>query len=387
MHATTLRRTSVALALVGSLGVVLGGCATNSPEPSSPAAAGAVDLAAAGCPSTVVIQTDWLPEAEHGMYYELLGPDPEIDSNLKAVTGPLYSRGKPTGVNLQIRAGGPAIGFQTTISALYADPDITLGYSNTDDQIAGSEDMPTVAVVAPTEIDPRIILWDPATYPDVDTIADLGKTDAFVRYFGGSAWMDYLVGSGTLRADQVDAGFDGTPANFVAADGKDAQQGFVTYDPYYMENMVDDWAKPIAYQKLYDTGYQIYAYQLTARADDLDELSPCLKELVPVVQQATIDYFADPTQTNEVILDAVTQFSPETGYTMDLAEFSDATQISEGIVGNGNDNTVGNFDPDRVSSVFDIALPILTKTGLTPPPGLTPEDLYTNEFIDESIGF
>jgi len=387
MRTTTPHKLALAGILVVSTGAALAGCSSAAPASTAPAAAGEVDLAAAGCPATVVIQTDWLPEAEQGMYYQLLGPDPEIDANMKAVRGALYSQGEPTGVNVEIRSGGPAIGFQTVISTMYADDSITLGFANTDDQIAASAAMPTTAVVAPTEQDPRIILWDPSTYPDVHTIADLGKTGAIVRYFGGSAWMDYLVGAGILQADQVDGGFDGGAANFVAADGKDAQQGFVTYDPYYFENLVDQWHKPIAYQKLYDTGYEIYSYQLAARTGDLDGLSSCLTELVPVIQQATVDYFADPASTNDLIVDAVDQFSPETGYTLDLAEFSDQAQISEGIVGNGTDDTVGNFDPDRVSRVFDIAEPILSGSGSDLAEGLKPTDLYTNTFIDTSIGF
>src|SRR4051794_14773347 len=75
---------------------------------------GSTDLAAAGCPDTVVVQTDWNPEAEHGGLYESLGDDYTIDSDNKVVSGTLIdSEGDSTGVKLEIRAGGPAIGFQT----------------------------------------------------------------------------------------------------------------------------------------------------------------------------------------------------------------------------------------------------------------------------------
>ena len=32
-----------------------------------------------------------------------------------------------------------------------------------------------ISVVAPLEINPQIIYWDPETYPDVETLADLGS--------------------------------------------------------------------------------------------------------------------------------------------------------------------------------------------------------------------
>ncbi len=39
------------------------------------------------CPATVVIQTDWNPEAEHGHLYQMLGAGYTVDK--KSVTGPL----------------------------------------------------------------------------------------------------------------------------------------------------------------------------------------------------------------------------------------------------------------------------------------------------------
>ena len=86
-----------------------------------------------------------------------------------------------------------------------------------------------------------MIMWDPATYPDVKTIADLGKTGIMVRYFSGAAYMDYFTSHGHPPKDQVDGSYDGTPALFVADEGKSAQQGFGSAEPYIYENEVPDW--------------------------------------------------------------------------------------------------------------------------------------------------
>ena len=59
---------------------------------------------------------------------------------------PAVRRGQYTGVNIEMRAGGPAIGFQTVPSQMYADPEILLGYVNTDEAIQNSEANPTTAV-------------------------------------------------------------------------------------------------------------------------------------------------------------------------------------------------------------------------------------------------
>ncbi|MGI9028500.1 MAG: hypothetical protein ACR2HP_00715, partial [Ilumatobacteraceae bacterium] len=184
---------------------------------------GAVDLSA-DCPATVVIQTDWNPESEHGWLYQMVGDGYEIDKDAVSVTGPLVAPdGSETGVDIEIRSGGPAIGFQTVTSQLYSDEDILLGYVYTDEAIQNAGEFPSVAIYAGMEKNPQIIMWDPETYPDVETIADLGQTDAVVRYFGGAAHLDYFVAEGILSAHQVDGSPDRTPANLIADQGAAAQ--------------------------------------------------------------------------------------------------------------------------------------------------------------------
>ncbi len=148
-RSTLLRGTAVTGAV--AIALSLTSCAGSAAE-SAPAAdlqIGSVDLSA-DCPSTVVIQTDWNPEAEHGHLYEMIKDDYTIDANTKAVTGPLMSDGEYTGVNLEIRAGGPAIGFQTVSAQMYQDDKITLGYVSTDEAIQLSGTTPTKAVFAPS---------------------------------------------------------------------------------------------------------------------------------------------------------------------------------------------------------------------------------------------
>ncbi|UFS58716.1 ABC transporter substrate-binding protein [Subtercola endophyticus] len=388
---TPLLRASAAAAVLLASSVALSACATSatpagSASATSDAAIGAVDLSGV-CPANIVIQTDWNPEAEQGDLYQLIGPGAVIDSNKKAVSGPLYASGAYTGVNVEVRSGGPAIGFQSVTSQQYADPTITLGYANTDEAVQLSADQPTTAVFAPFEVGPQIIMWDPATYPNVKTIADLGKTDAVVRYFGGATYMDYLTGSGILKAANVDGSYDGTPANFVAAGGKDAQQGFATVEPYVYQHEVDAWDKPVAFQLINDAGYPIYASALSIRTGDLDKMSPCLTKLVPVLQQATVDYYKDPAATNDLIVKAVSEFNNGWVYSAGVAAYSAKAQVDLGLVGDGADKTVGNFDLDRVQKIIDITTPLFAAQGKAVAPGLTPDAIVTNKFIDPSIGF
>ncbi len=359
--------------------------ASDSAASSEPAAEGA--SLAGVCPDTITIQTDWNPEAEHGALYQMVGPDPEIDADLKTVTGALVGPGgAETGVQLQVRAGGPAIGFQAPSAQMYSDDDITLAYVSTDEAVSVSADLPTLAVVAPLDINPQIIMWDPETFPDVAEIADLGQTDTRVLYFQGAAYMDYLTGNGTLKPEQVDGSYDGTPTTFVASEGGLAQQGFATAEPYIYLNEIAEWGKEVAYQLIHDTGYPVYAAPLAIRSDDLETLRPCLEVLVPIVQQAQIDYVTDPSTANELILALVEEYNTGWVYSQGVADFSVEKQLELGIVGNGSDDTLGNFDEERVQSIIDIASPIYEATGKTLKENLAPADIATNEFIDTSIG-
>ncbi len=358
---------------------------------SEPATEGESSAAAGGlgdvCPATVTIQTDWNPEAEHGALYQMVGEGYTIDADLKTVTGPLVdSSGAETGIDIQVRAGGPAIGFQAPSAQLYQDTDITLAYVATDEAVSVAEDLPTLAVVAPLDINPQIIMWDPGTFPDVETIADIGATDTRVLYFQGAAYMEYLTGEGILKAEQVDGSYDGSPTTFVAENGGVAQQGFATAEPYIYKNEIAEWGKDVGFQLIHDTGYPIYAAPLAIRTDDLETLTPCLELLVPIVQQAQIDYVADPATANALILELVGEYNTGWVYSEGVAEFSVENQLELGIVGNGDDTTLGNFDLDRVQTVIDIAAPIFEAGGKVIPEGLAPEDLVTNEFIDETIG-
>ena len=141
------------------------------------------------CPATVVVQTDWDPESEYGVYYHLLGPNPEVDTERKRVSAPLVAQGKDTGVRLEVRTGGPSIGFEPVSAQMYKDKSITLGpgQHRRGDPLLGRAADPGRG--RPMEVSPFMIMWDPATYPQFQRIADIGRTDAKVFYFEGDTYM------------------------------------------------------------------------------------------------------------------------------------------------------------------------------------------------------
>lgn len=358
---------------------------TERAAPATPAATGdAVDLKGV-CPDTIVIQKDWQPESEHGFLYNLVGPGYKVDTSLKRVTGPLVAQGRDTGVDIQIRTGGPAVGFQPVPAVMYSDPSIHLGYVATDEAVQFAARQPTTAVMAQMDISPLAIIWDPATYPQFSTISDIGQTDTQVLYTDGLTYMEYLVGSNILRRSQLNGSYDGSPALFVQSDGKAALQGFATSEPYLYEHEIKQWGKPLRFQLINDTGYPVYFAATSIRTGDKAKLSPCLAKLVPILQQSQVDFIKNPKAAIDVIVDLVDQYKTGWVYSRGLAECSAKAMKDLRIVGNGRDGTLGNFELERVRLVIEIVTPIFTRQRTPVKQGLKPEDIATNEFLDPEI--
>jgi len=360
---------------------------SSSSSSSSSDDGGAAEEASSGdlatCPDPLVIQTDWFPESEHGAMYELFGSgDYSIDAENLIVSGTLHDGATDTGIGLEVRTGGPAIGFSPVASYMYTDSGITLGYANTEAQVTFFESAPLLSVVAPLEKNPQMVMWDPATYPDVNTLKDLGDAGITISVFGGGVFAEVFIAQGIWSADQVDPSYDGSPANFIANGGTIAQQGFASAEPYDYEKVFTDWGKPVKLQLLHDAGFPVYSQTIAIRSAEKDALDECLKALVPLIQRATVSFVTNPDTANGIIIDAVETFGSFWVYSEGLADFSVRTQKQLGLVGNGPNDTVGDMEEARVQSIIDIMSDAGIDTG-----GITTADIYTNEYIDPSIGF
>jgi hypothetical protein len=377
------RRLAIALSLM----VAAGACTSTAggdANPAPPAANASLNLKGP-CPDPVVVQTSWFPQAEHGAVYQLLGPGYRIDAAHKRVTGTLTVDGKSTGVRLELRAGGPAVANQTAAALMYQDPSITLGMMNPDQIIQLSASQPVVGVVAPMEIDPQIIYWDPKSHPDWHTIADIGQTNTKVLYFQGSTFMDYLLGSGILRQRQVDPSYDGSPSEFVATRGNIAVQGYATNEPYTDQYEIKAWGKPVKFQLVYDTGYPNYANVLAVRADKRAALDACLHRLVPLIQQAQVDFMTRPDPAIELMVKLDQAYKTGFVYSKGNAEFAVQQMRQLGIVANGGDQTIGDFDTGRLDRLIRIVTPIFAGQKKPIRPGLGPVDVASNAYINPAI--
>ncbi|NSY17380.1 hypothetical protein [Neorhizobium sp. AL 9.2.2] len=343
------------------------------------------------CPSPFIIQKDWLAQAEQGPLYQLIGSGGEMTSG--QYTGPLGS----TGIELTILEGGGGLGMgdgETAYSALYmgnSKAGVTphLGYQELDNAFIFSKRFPVVGVMAPLDIAPTVLLWDKATYPDgfksivdLKTFAESGKGKIYVSTIKRTFGL-YLVEQG-IPSDVFVEGYRGDGENFVTNNGTWLNQGFVTSEVYKFEHG-NNWGKPIGYLNMNDLGYRNYTGMLSVATARMEELAPCLAKLVPLLQQATADYAKDPAEANKVIVDFNTAGHAASWWKTapELMAYAAKTMVDTGIIGNGPNATIGDFDMDRVAEMLKLVKPRFDERA---DPDVKPDQVVTNRFIDPSIG-
>ena len=373
---------AIALGISISLLGACGGSDTATTDAPSDTAVPTIGVSLADvCPATIVIQTDWFPESEHGGLYQLMGDDAVASKDTGAAVGSLMVNGHPTGVNLEIRAGGPFL-ESPVVTEMYQDNAITFGYVGTDVAITRYTDAPTLAVFNALNINPQVLLWDATKHPEAKTIADAAQTITSFYVYGDPAWMRYFEAQGLIQKDQVDSNYKG---NLLLSTEDAAHQGFATSEPYKYANL-ESGAITTGHQLIHDAGWNSYAQNLAIRKDRLEELRPCLEKIVPIFQQAQLDYIADPTRANANILTTVATYdSWWTQSEGDVANGAEA-QKEMGIVGNGDTSTFGDLEEARVNDFIAKATPILREQGLEIA-DLAAGDITDNTFLDTSITY
>jgi hypothetical protein len=356
---------------------------TGGPSASPPASAtsGAVDLAGV-CPNPIVIQTGWLPQPERAFMYELIGPNGTHDASAGVYSGPALA---DPGVTVEVRSGGPAVGFQSGTSLIYSDRKILLFDGDFDAMISDSKKFPVVGVMAPLEKNPQMLMYDPATY-NFNSIEDIKASGATVLVEPNATYAKVFVGLGKLDQKQIDDSYDFSPARFVADRGKLVLQGFATSEPYLYEHTIKAWMKPAKFILNHDAGYPTYGVTVAARPDTITSEADCLKVLVPLLQKGMVRYMQEPEPINALLVKLSAEENSPSPLTAGQATYAYDTMKQAGIVSTGVTPAIGDFELDRVQQVIDLVGPVFQAQHVnTFDPDVTANQMVTNQFIDPSI--
>lgn len=331
------------------------------------------------CPTTVAIQTASLPDPAVGALHLLLGPDQVVDVTTQRVAAPLVRvDGTVEDVVLEIRSGGPAVGFRSPLVLLAEDPGLLLAQVSTAVAARDAADVSSVGVVTLTDRSHDALIVDPANYPGVETVEAVRNAGIEVRHVTDEPFIAYLTATGSLAAEQLVAGFDGEPAAFVQSDGAIAQQGDLLVEPALLPAL-PQWGRPVTGIAAATAGWAVYDDTLVARPGDIDDHKTCLGRLVPLIQQATAAYGNEPGPTNVKMADLRSRFAPLARLTPELMDAGVVSGRDAGVFGDGTNSTLGDFDADRLEAFLP---ELATALGVD---AVTVDDLVTNEFIDPMI--
>jgi hypothetical protein len=369
----------LAVLAASAIAVTAWGSSSSTAGSSAGSAVPKTDLSGV-CPKTLTLQTDWFPEAEYGVYYSLIGSKGTLDAKKGRYKGPL---GK-TGINLEIRSGGPFIGQQTVQSLMYQDDSIDLGLVHTDDAVRFSKQLPVVSVLAPLEHSPLAVVWDPTKH-SFNSWKDIGASGAKILVFTKAVnYVPFLIAKGLVPDSSFDDSFDGSYSRFVA-DPSILQQAFVTETPYRLKNEIKEYGRDVGVMLVSKSGYDPYLSSLAVKKSRLTELGPCLARLVPIIQQAQVDYIKQPAAAHKVMVNVVTKMKSFWTLSMPLLKFGTDKMKEFKIVSNGSDRTIGNMVPSRVQQVINDFHSTFGNDVKTADPKVTPASIMTNRFVDKNI--
>jgi hypothetical protein len=166
--------------------------------------------------------------------------------------------------------------------------------------------------------------------------------------------------------------------------------GFITNDPWtYAKLGIEVESAFVS-----DTGYPNYRNQLVIRTADKGRLDGCLRRLVPVMQEAMVEYITKPEAAMKAVASAVAAYKL-LPYSYEQAIWGALTANCRGLVTDRPPGqSFGETDPGRVKRMIDILRPIYAgglpggqQSGRrTPlPDDLTVEELATNEYLDPAF--
>jgi hypothetical protein len=335
------------------------------------------------CPTDLVIQTDWFPELEHGGTYQLIGPDGTADKDTVSYSGPVQEQYAVGGLEtLTIRT----VNFDKSNASVLADGDADMAYLTTSDIIKDSGAIPLVAIAKTLDQDPQMIQWDPELY-DITEPADIADTGAQVLHFPGTSYIDFMIGEGFMTADQSNPSYDGSDGAWVAGGGDVIQQGFATNEIYKYENDIawkDGAPADVSFFTVGDLGFENYPAAITMLQSRAEELDSCLTELVPVMQQAWVDFLDDPKPVTDALIAINETHDGFWSLSEGLNESGMALIESEGYGVNSPDGTYCSFDPERMQALYDILSPIYAEQGTEIADSV--ESVFSNEYCEGAPG-
>jgi NitT/TauT family transport system substrate-binding protein len=287
-------------------------------------AALALGATGAAAQERVVFGTNWLPQAEHGGFYQ-------------SVADGTYAA---CGLEVEIMPGGPQVNNRAMLMA--GRIDFYMGGNLLELFSAVDQGIPMVGLMASFQKEPQVILSHPGV---ADTWEELRELDLLIGDAGYTSYFQWMIAAHGFRNEQRQV-YTFNPAPFLA-NQRLGMQGYLSSEPYLVER--EGGFTPNVFL-IADYGWNTYS-------TIIETMRPTLEERPEVVQcfvEGSIlgwynFLYGDNAAANALIMAQ----NPE--MTQDKIDFAIAKMISEGIVDSGDtlEYGIGVMTEARVQSFFD----------------------------------
>ena len=295
--------------------------------------------------------TNWLAEAEHGGYYQ-------------AVADGTFAK---YGLDVEIVQGGPQA--KNDILLVSGKLDFYMGSNFIESFDALKQNVPLIVVAAHFQKDPQMLMSHPGV--GLDKISDLVNSPAWVSK--GAPFYQWLISAYGFKEENIKP-YTFNPQPFLA-DKKAVQQGYLTSEPYAIEQL--GHFKPNIFL-FADLGFSTYATTIETRPDLVAKKADMVQRFVDA---STLGWYHYLYGDNKAANALIKKDNPE--MTDDQIAFSIAKMKEYGVVDSGITLTkgIGAMDPAQIKDFYDK----MVKAGVEPA-GLPIEKAYTTQFVNKGVG-
>ena len=276
-------------------------------------------------PDKVSLGTNWVPEAEHGGFFQ-------------AVADGTY---KSYGLDVTIVPGGPNDNNRMLLIAGKLDFFMAANTLMSFDAVANK--VPVVTVAAIFQKDPQVLLTHPES--KITKLEELKPLTLFVSKEGISSYFQWLKSEYGFSEEKVKP-YTFNPQPFIV-DRQSAMQGYVTSEPFAIEKSAGFKPGVIL---LADYGFNTYSTLVETRRDLIDKKPDLVQRFVDASVIGWYHYlYGDNAAGNAMIK----KLNPE--MTDELLAYSIARMKEYGIVDSGETmrDGIGAMTDARVASFFD----------------------------------
>ncbi|WP_291687347.1 ABC transporter substrate-binding protein [Bradyrhizobium sp.] len=297
--------------------------------------------------------TNWVPEAEHGGFFQ-------------AVADGTYQR---YGLDVTIVPGGPNDNNRMLLIAGKLDFFMAANTLMSFDAVANN--VPVVTVAAIFQKDPQVFLTHPES--KITKLEQLKPLTLFVSKEGITSYFQWLKSEYGFSDAKVRP-YTFNPQPFIAT-AQSAMQGYVTSEPFAVEKAAK--FKP-GIILLADYGFNTYSTLIETRRDLTDKKPDLVQRFVDASIIGWYNYlYGDNAPGNALIK----KLNPE--MTDELLVFSVGKMKEYGIVDSGDTlrDGIGAMSDERATSFFDK----MVRAGVVRP-DVDFRKAYTLRFINKGVG-